>query len=206
MRSLLILAIALPLMSQPYRRHNLTLGLGAGLPRADLQSFLHDSFGLGVGYGYRFHRNFQADIGLDTLFHAARIRDFYQSDFGDLRIRDYQFLVPFGARAIWPLAHDRLQIHGGGGGAYIRYTEKIRQPFGGSYFRLDCPVCESRSGWGYYSLAGFSVALDRYQHFRFGVIGKVYRGNTNGDPFGSLPPVQTSDTWVNVFAGLGFSF
>jgi len=207
MKILALLAIAVPLLAQPaYRKHNFTAAAGAGLPRADLQSFLNDSFGLGFAYGFRFHPNFQADIGLDAIFHAARTRDFFRSELGDLRIRDYQYLVPFGMRTILPLARDKVLVYGGGGGAYMKYREAIRQPFGGVYFRLECPVCDSRSGWGYYALVGTSVALDRYQHFRFSVTGKVYRGNTSGDKFGAIPALRTKDQWISLMAGLGFSY
>ncbi|MGH9675233.1 MAG: hypothetical protein ACRD44_18840, partial [Bryobacteraceae bacterium] len=132
--------------------------MGAGLPKGELQTYFADSFGLGVSYGYRFHRNFQADVGLDTIFHAAEVRDVFSTQLGDLRIRDYQYLVPFGGRAIIPVLDGRLQFHGGGGPAYMRYQERIRQPFGDAYVRLDCVVCRARDGWGWYALAGASVA------------------------------------------------
>jgi hypothetical protein len=189
-----------------YWKHHVTGAMGAGLPRGELRPFFGDSFGLNFGYGYRFHRNFQADTGLDTVFHAARVRDFFQSQFGDLRIRDYQFMVPVGGRAILAVLGGRLQFHGGGGAAYVRYQERIRQPFGDAYFRLECRVCRSRSGWGHYGLLGTSVALDRYQHFRLGVATKVYRAGTGGDAFGTLPAFHTRDRWVNVFGEFGLSF
>ncbi len=209
---LVLLVLSGPVLAQwggrprYYRKHHLTGSIGAGLPRGELRPYFGDSFGLNVGYGYRFHPNFQVDVGLDTLFHAARVKDFFESQFGDLRIRDYQFLLPIGGRAILPLASGRLQFHGGGGGAYMRYQERIRQPFGDAYFRLECPVCRSRGGWGYYALAGSSVALDRRQHFRLGVTTKVYRGNTEGDAFGQLPAIRSRDRWLNVFGEFGVSF
>jgi hypothetical protein len=205
MKALLVLAAVAPLLAETYYpRHNFTFGAGAGLPRADLTSLLADSPGLGVGYGYRFHRNFQADVGLDVLFGAAGIRDFLPTQFGDLRIKDYQYLVPFGGRAILPLWDGRFLLSGGGGGTYMRYSERIRQP--SSYFRIDCPACNSRSGWGYYALAGTRVALDRGHNFWFGVTTKVYRGHTEGDPLGDVPRLRTRDHWINVFAEFGFSF
>jgi hypothetical protein len=71
---------------------------------------------------------------------------------------------------------------------------------------LECTACRARSGWGYYALLGGSVALDRAQHFRLGVTSRVYRGTTEGDPFGPLPPVQTKDHWVNTAAEFTFAF
>ncbi len=203
MRSLLLLAIAAPVLSW-YPRNNFTFGAGAGRPRADLEGPFGDSPLLSIGYGYRFHRNLQADVGMDAVFGAAKVRDFLATGFGDLRIRDYQLMVPFGARAILPLEHDRFLISAGGGGVYLRYTELLHQP--SSFFRIDCPVCSSRDGWGYYGLVGANVVLDRARHFRVGVTTKVYQGHTKGDPLGFVPPLKTRDRWVNVFGEFGFSF
>jgi len=215
MKALLVLVACGSLLAQSYypqRRsyggdyphHTVTFGAGAGLPRGELNGLFKDSGGISAGYGYRFSRYFQADTGLDVLFGAAGVREFLQTGLGDLRIKDYEFLIPFGGRAILPLARGRLLISGGGGGAYLRYIERVNQP--SYYFRVDCPICTSRSGWAYYGLVGTSVALDRLQHFRFGVTGKVYRGHTNGEPLGQTPPVETRDHWINVFGDLSFSF
>jgi hypothetical protein len=189
-----------------YTRHNFTFGVGAAQPRGELRSLFADSPVVNVGYGYRFYRYFQADIGLDTAFGAAGVRDFLSTAFGDLRIRDYQFMLPMGGRVVVPFAGERFQFHAGGGGAYLRYTERIRQPFQYSGYRIDCAVCSSRDGWGYYALLGANVALDRYRHFRLGVSSKVYRGHTDGDPLGAVPPLRTRDHWVNIVGEFGFSF
>ena len=64
----------------------------------------------------------------------------------------------------------------------------------------------SRSGWGYYGMAGFSVALDQAQHFRLGVTPMIYRGTTNGQGLGNVPAFETRDKWINVMAEFRFSF
>ncbi|MGH9658636.1 MAG: hypothetical protein ACRD96_08835 [Bryobacteraceae bacterium] len=184
--------------------HNFRLGLGSGQPRANLRSLYRDSFGLALGYGFRFHPYMQLDAGLDSVFGAAGVRDFLPSQFGDLRIRDYQFLVPVGGRVILPFLSDRAQIHAGGGAAYMRYTERVRQP--SDYFRIDCSVCASRHGWGYYGLVGASVGVDRRNHWRIGVSSRIYRGHTDGDPLGAVDAVRTRDHWVNIFGEMIFSF
>jgi hypothetical protein len=194
----------LSVFGQSYNRHNITLGLGAGLPRDDLSAYFNDSFAAGGSYGYRFHRFFQVDFGLDGVFGAAGVRDFLPTQFGSLRIRDYQYLLPMGGRAIIPLADERIHIVGGGGGAYLRYSERIRQP--SDYFRIECNVCTSRSGWGYYGLVGANVALDANRNFRVGVTSRVYRGHTEGDPLGALPPLRTQDRWINIMGEFTFSF
>ncbi len=207
MRPLLLFAISAPAFASQwwYPKHNLTFGVGAGQPQADLVRFFNDSAGLSVNYGYRFHPNLQAEVGFDTIFFAARVRDYISSgSFGDLRIHDYQFLIPVGVRAILPLERGRFLISAGGGGVHMRYTELLRQP--GEYFRIDCRVCGSRSGWGYYGLIGGSAFVDRRKHFRIGVTSRVYQGHTDGDPIGPLPGLRTRDRWVNVFGELGLSF
>lgn len=201
---LLVVLPSIGLAQSPYPRHNISLGLGAGVPRADLGSVFDPKIGLTVGYGYRFHRNFQADFGFDTIFGSANVRDFVNTFAGYRRIRDYQYFLPAGGRAILPLFNGRLLIHGGGGGTYMRYQEQISQP--NQYVRLDCPDCTARSGWGYYATAGFTVFLDRYQRFRFGVAPKVYRGHTDGGPLGDVPGIRTRDHWVNVMGEFGISF
>ncbi len=205
--AVLALAAALPspVAAQSwYPRHSFHVAVGAAQPRASLAPLLRDSTVFGFGYGWRFHRYLQADVGLDTIFYAAGVRDFLDTRFGPLRIRDYQFLIPFGGRAILPLDRGRFLFSLGGGGARFQYSELVRQP--SDYYRIDCYVCRSRGGWGSYALAAASVALDQRRRFRLGVTGKLYHGHTEGDPLGQIPPYQTRDRWANVMGEFGFSF
>jgi hypothetical protein len=205
MRALLLLAAMTPLLAQTnYSKHNVTLGAGAGLPGGELRGSFADSAGVTASYGYRFRRYFQADFGLDTLFGAARVRDFLTTDIGYVRIHDLQYLLPFGGRIVLPLGGGRVLASVGGGGAYLRYSERLQQP--SSYYRIACPSCTSRSGWGNYGLAAASVALDHYQRFRVGLTAKVYRGHTDGEPLGTVPATRTLDRWVNLFADFTISF
>jgi hypothetical protein len=203
MSTLLMLPMA-ALAQDWYPRHNFTIGAGAGIPRADLESAFDPKVGLTVGYGYRFHKNFQADIGFETIFGAGNVRDVVDTVIGFRRVRDYQYFLPLGGRAIIPLLGGRLLLHGGGGGAYMRYQEQISQP--NTNFRIDCPFCTARAGWGYYATAGVTIAFDQGQHFRLTIAPKVYRGHTNGEPLGNVPGIRTRDEWVNVMAAFGFSF
>ena len=200
--------LAWPLPAQEfYRKHNFTVGMGAAEPRGDIKEPFSTAFLLNAGYGYRFHPYFQADVGFETGFGAADVREFQPIPYGGyLRIRDYQHFVPMGGRVIVPLASERLHLMAGGGGAYVRYSERLRQPYGQSGYYIDCYLCQARDGWGYYGLAGFSVALDQGRHFRIGATGKVYRAHTEGDWFGGVPPVRTSDRWVNIAGEFTFSF
>ena len=201
---LLLTATAAIAPAQFYPRHNFSFGVGGAQPKADLAAVFTPKPGISAGYGYRFQRYFQADVGFDTVFGAGNVRDYLETDFGFLRIRDYQYFIPFGGRAILPLiGPGRLLISGGGGGAYMRYSERLRQP--SDYYHFECPGCSSRSGWGDYALADVSAFLDRAQHFRLGVVTKVYRGHTEGDPLAGAG-LRTRDHWVNLMAQFGFSF
>ena len=197
--------VALPVFAQSdFPHHNFTVGVGAGLPRGELRDYFSDKAGASIGYGYRFHRYFQADAGMDIIFGAARVRDYMDSGIGTVRIRDREYLLPLGGRAIAPFFDGRLLFSGGGGVAYMNYRESVAQP--SEYYRVSCPYCTSRDGWGYYTLANASVFLDRARHWRVGVTGRVVRGKTTGEPLGTAPAVETRDHWVNLFAEVGFSF
>ncbi len=202
--ALILIGASTCLYGQWYPRHNISFGAGGASPKAGLRAYFKNRPAMTVSYGYRFLRNLQVESGLDTVFGAAGVRDFYDSPLGLLRIRDYQFLIPFGGRVILPLGDERFQLFGGAGGAYMRYSEMIRQP--SDYLRVDCPVCGSRGGWGYYSLAGFSVFLGQSRFFRTGINAKMYRGHTEGDPVGALPGVRTRDHWLQIYGELGLSF
>lgn len=203
--TLMLLAAPLSLFAQPdYPRHNFSFGVGAAQPRGDLRPLYSDRPALNFGYGYRFAKNFQLDAGFETVFGAANIRDYLDTGFGPLRIRDYQFLVPFGGRAILPLAGGRVLLSGGGGAAYLRYQELLHQP--SDDFNIDCDVCAARDGWAWYALAEAGVYLDRAQHFRLGAVTKVYRGHTEGDALGAVPPIRTRDHWINTYGQFTVSF
>ncbi len=207
LRWLLIAAasVAAPLAAQEYYpHHNLTFGAGAARPRGDLGAYFGDTPGISVAYGYRFLRYFQADLGLDVLFGAAGVKDFISTQIGDFRIKDREYFLPMGGRAIAPLFRERLLLSGGGGGAWMKYAERVSQP--SDYYRIGCPVCTSRSGWGYYAMGNASYFVDSNRHFRVGVTSRVVRGNTEGEPLGNVPSLRTKDNWLNIFAEVGFSF
>lgn len=189
-----------------YSRHNLTLGVGAALPRGDLKNLFKDSPALNVSYGYRFARNLQIDAGFESVFGAADVFDFLPTAFGDLRIRDYQFLVPAGSRAILPLGDDRVLLFAGGGGALLRYTERVQQPFSNSGIRFPCRACDSRTGFAAYGLGGINVFLDQDQRWRVGMTARYFHGYTDGDSYGDVPRLRTRDRWINVLAEIGYSF
>ena len=63
------MAVSAPLVAQSgHQKHFLTVGGGAGVPSGDLQRFFSDSPAFRFNYGYRFHRYFQVDAGMDVAF------------------------------------------------------------------------------------------------------------------------------------------
>ncbi len=203
LRCIAVLILASTLFADDYPHHNFTFGVGAAQPRGDLRTVFEERPALTLAYGYRFQRYFQADLGFETVFGAAGVHDYLDTGLGPLRIRDFQYFLPFGGRAILPLAGGRVLISGGAGGAYIRYSELLRQP--AEDFHIDCTACGARDGWGYYALADVSAYVDRGQHIRLGVVSKVYRAHTEGDPLGPISG-RTRDHWINTYAQVGFSF
>lgn len=203
----LILALPPIANGQSYwHKHNITGGVGAAMPRADLRYVYATSPLVNVNYGFRFHPWFQGDIGFETAFHAAGVEDYLPTGLGYLRIRDYQYFLPMGGRVVVPIAHDRILFSAGGGGAYLRYSEQVRQPPAESGVYFDCPPCAARDGWAYYGLVATSVALDQGRHFRIGATGRVYRGYTEGHGLGAVPYGHTQDHWINVAGDFTFSF
>lgn len=204
MRTLVLFALALPLFAQSYPKNNFWFGVGGAMPGNDLSDRFNSRPDINFGYGYRIHPNVQLDAGLDVVFGAGGVRDFLDTDLGYLRIRDYEYLLPLGGRIILPVSDGRILFSVGGGAAYMRYAEHLQQA--SSYYHYECTDCGSRSGWGYYTLVGGSVALDRDQHFRVGVTSRLYRGNTDGDAIGDVPSARTHDTWLNIAGEFSVSF
>jgi hypothetical protein len=187
-----------------YQRHHFTAGFGAAVPGGDLTPGYKTAFAWTLNYGYRPVKWLQADIGYDGAYNSADVNAYQDTGYGPLRIRDFQVFIPVGGRAVLPLDRGRVEFFGGGGGVYARYTEALRQP--SDYFHVGCPSCQARDGWGYYAMAGGSVALDRDQHLRLGVVTRAYRVETSGAPVGVLPGITTSDRWINTYVTFSLSF
>jgi hypothetical protein len=186
-----------------FPRHYFNGGFGAGFPRGEINQIFDTRFGTTLNYGYRFQRYLQADVGYDLVFGSAKINDIVQTQLGPQRIRDRQHFVTMGGRGIAPLARGRVLFSGGGGLAYMRYQESITQP--NVNFRIACPLCVGRGGWGGYGLVNLKFTT-RWQRVWFGTTLKVIRGRTEGEPFAGLPPARTKDHWMNMFAEVGFAF
>ena len=187
-----------------FLKHHFSGGLGIAMPGGDLKPYYKNAFAWSVAYGYRPVKWLQADIGYDGAYNAADVNAYQDSGYGPLRITDYQTFLPMGGRVVLPLARGRVELYGGGGGAYVRYSESLKQP--DEYIRIGCPSCQARDGWGYYAMVGGTVALDARQRFRLGVISRAYRAETMGAIVGTLPGSRTTDRWVNTYLTFSTSF
>jgi len=207
--SVIWLATGIPASAQGYGRywprHNFNVGLGIAMPRQELLPAYQNAFGWTIGYGYRPLPFLQFDAGYEGSYNAADVNDFYdQPAYGPLRIRDFQTFIPFGARVILPLAGGRAEVFGGGGGAYLRYSERLQQP--SEWVNVGCPVCRARDGFGWQALAGFSVGVNRNNSIKLGVMTRMYDAETNGPPVGNIWDGSTKDRWLNTYLTLSFSF
>ena len=195
-------------------KQNATIGAGVAIPGADMRPFMSSAFLFRVNYAYRFHRFLQAETGIDAISGAAGVNRVEDSAVGDIRIRDNEYVVPFGVRAILPLSRGRFELSTGGGGAYIFYSEEadapegvnVYCPFGGCAVIVDCNHCNSRSGWGYYAIAGAALALDARRRTWLGFTGRFVRGTTSGQTLGRVPGLSTADQWLGAAVELNYRF
>ncbi len=187
--------------------HFFFAGGGAGIPHDDIHHLMSSSALVRLGYGYRILPHIQADIALDIIFRAAGISLSQQTWIGEIRVRDNEILLPFGARAILPLGR-RFELFAGGGAAYLRYEEEAEIPGypQNEYGSVPCPACTSRDGWGYYGTAGFNIAIEHKRRVWVGLEGKYLHGSTSGVLLGSGTPFGTDDSWFNPSFNLIFRF
>lgn len=108
---------------------------------------------LGGTYGYRLMKNVAVEGGV-----LVGIRPFPPGceSFGCFNGDNRFVWVPFGARFILPLKHDRYELSAGGGGVWESYSvSNPNTAFGGG----------SYSGFGGYFKGSAGVALDPRRHF-----------------------------------------
>ncbi len=121
--------------------------------------------GLGLSYGYRVHPHIEVETGLFTALGPGG--DFC-TRFGCFDPHDRFFWVPLGVRFIAPMAWKRVEVSGGGGGLWEKYS--VDNPNEGFSLR-------SRQGWGGYFVAGAAVFLDQRRHFWLGASPRLFLAN-----------------------------
>ena len=97
---------------------------------------------------------------------------------------DHYYWVPFGVRFIAPLYRRRIEISGGGGGLYEKYSSDLALGLG------------SRTGGGGYFIASAAFALDRGRHFWVGATPRWFLAN----------PSYARDRWLQISAEISYRF
>ena len=186
-RCFLLHILALPVVAQPVFRHNLTVGAGAGVPLFERSRVTwEDSPLISAGYGYRFHRNLQADVMFSTtLSPGAKIFAVVPGQEGGGRIDSYLF----GGRTIAPLRGGRLLLSFGLGAVHERFSAPP----------LALRVSLDETGWGGYALAGAGVALDQRGRFRLSITPRAQLVN-------ALLPLLHRNRWLMLPVEFGVSF
>ena len=193
----------LPGQNSEITHNNISVGVGAGIPVGNSTNYLATAPLISVGYGYRFNRLFQADIGFQAIFGAAHNQNAVITDLGTVQGGDHEFMIPLGGRIILPTQFSRVQFSAGGGVIYLHYSETAPS---NAYYSNYCYTCTSRSGWGGYGLANGEYFLDSNHTFHVGLTLQYVAASTNGQPVANIPAINTTDHWMNVFADFGLSF
>jgi hypothetical protein len=89
---------------------------------------------------------------------------------------------------------------------YLHYSETISANTGFSGYQNYCYSCTSRGGWGGYGLANVNYFLDSNRTFRIGTTVQYISASTNGGAVANIPPLKTTDHWINVLLQFGVSF
>ncbi len=210
-----ILARSIPAQenSRPHWKNSLFVGSGMAVPGGGSKQYMFKSALVRLGYSRRLSDHFQADMSLDAIVHGAHVKSREMTSVGKVEIRDNEYLVCFGGRAVLPLG-SRFEFFSGGGGAYMRYSEEAGLPsgitvisWGGPYsVNIDCPTCKSRAGWAYYGTAGGNVVFDRRRRVWLGLELRLIKGTTSGDPLGSGSRFDTREQWVGTTVNLRYDF
>lgn len=189
--------------SPDFHKNNVYIGIGPAIPTGGDTSYLSAAPLVSVGYGYRFTRLFQADIGFQAAFGAANNSFAEVTDLGNIKGGDREYFIPFGGRIIIPTPFKKLEFSAGGGGVHLHYSETVPSSY---YYQNNCYSCTSRGGWGAYGLANASYFLDDNHTFHVGTTAQFITGKLNGQSVGATPANSSTDHWLNLSFDFGISF
>lgn len=166
-----------------------TFGLGAGRPVNP--TYTTGGPQLNGSYEYRFLKHWAVEFGVDTSLvktgNYAVIVTYPASgtiltgpssySYSYSKINAFATSMPFGFRGILPLSQGRLELFGGGGGAYLWNPNS------------------NDGGWGWQASLGARLAVDKHRRYWLGTTGRYVRSNWAN-------PSQ----WITWTADLGFRF
>ncbi len=180
-----------------YLKQTVGVGVGVGAPLGmfgETFEIFKNAPGVQVEYGYRLHRNLQADVGFESVINGWNTSNVCQSP--DSPATNAEYMIPFGGRGILPLNGGKVLLSLGGGGAYLKYTSPCIYDNGNRF------VLSQNVGWGGYVLGAASVVVDKAQRFRVGFVTRYYRAGTETLVSGA----HRKDRWLNVYGEFSFSF
>lgn len=149
----------------------------------DNRNLSHESAtSLGISYGHRFRPWIEAEAGLFTALDPTGVQC---GSVGCEDASDHYYWVPFGVRLIAPLYRRRIEISGGGGGLFEKYS--------GNSLSVG-PV--SRSAGGAYFVVSAAFALDRGRHFWVSATPRGFLANAS----------DARDRWLQLSAEISFRF
>jgi len=167
-----------------WARHAIVLGAGAGVPIG--RETIGSSAPLArFSYGLRVHRNFQADVGLESIIGSFEVccysRETHYATAAFL-------LVPFGGRIVIP--NERVDFYAGGGLARSHYTNSLS-----NYLELF-------GGWGGYALIGGSTRFRGSNRVRGGGSARYYNFHPHLSAGSTIYSVQ--HRWIAVSGDIEF--
>ena len=208
MWSALSAALLLPgaICAEDYHHSNIDVGVGFAAPGSNAGGYLSHAPLFDLGYGWRFNKLFQADIGLQVAFGALNNPNPEATGYGYVQGGDHEYIIPLGGRVYIPLPWTRFELAVGGGAAHMHYSETATTGGGYGYYSSYCYSCTSRGGWGGYGLGNLRYWLNDNKNFSAGATVEYVAGHTSGPPVGSILAISSTDHWLNVMFQFGVSF
>ncbi len=163
--AILFLAMVPRATAQSVPRNRLTFS--GGWSREFKRRFVYEqrtATGFGFSYGRRLQKHVEAEAGVFTAMNPTGEICFTG---GCVDVNDRFIWVPFGLRFIAPPYLGRIELSGGGGGLYQKYTRE-HDPVGAIF---------PYNGWGGYFVGSVSVAIDRRQRYWLGATPRWFLAN-----------------------------
>jgi hypothetical protein len=221
----------------PFRKFIIELSGGVIHPRGDMQRWqgfdgeplFSNTWGGGVGLGFRVARFAQIDVGME--FNGPVVggeRGSFDPELVAVSSsgwvpRDANALIeepvsdggiamfPFGMRLVLPLSEERMLLGLGAGASVLLHHEandrELVAPDGTILRGLCAESCERRYGWGAYGLARFEFILGAARRVGVGIAMRYTRAQLGSGAY--LPRFAasgTDDHWLQVAATMSLRF
>jgi len=176
MRSIVLLCLlALPMKAQSFQRNDFTFSGGITWEIASYDPYA-TQVSLGATYGYRVKPWIEPEAG---VFGGINPVPSYRNADGYHTFSSRFIWVPFGARFILPLKHDRFELSAGIGGLYENGGNTV-----------------GYNGFGGYLKWTAAMALDHRRHFWLGATPRLMLANGT----------DARDRWFQLTGDIGVRF